>query len=663
MNQVADAILANPVPYTFGKINYLPLGQLCVSPRNVRKKPAKNIPALAADIKVNGVLQNLVGHPIDEEEQRNGLRPFGICAGQGRLGGLEILKAEGEWSDTDLVPVLIVSAGEALAISLAENVQREGMHIADQCVAFRALVAEGRSVADIAARFSVSETVVRRALKLANISPKLLEVFRDDGMDYEQACALALSDDTEQQERIWFESIQEWQRSPREIRAVITKAEVNAATNSLARFIGLDAYEAAGGYVRRDLFSGDGNGGFVADLELLNRLAVEKLTAAADEVRAEGWAWVDAAVRREALMATRVRQLDPERRELTKKEKAEHRKLEQACQSADAALDAHYDAEDSDADGDALHQAVRDAQAALDAFEERCEIWTDEQKAGAGAQVWIDANGELEVRRGLVKPQEVAAAVADGQHAEQAERTTKARPVHSETLCVRLTAHRTAAVQAELAKRPDVAMAYLLYTMIPDVFEEKFDDHWREYHALEATFRPSLDQLSRVADDMTDSTAWRIIDAERTKWAAMMPDELRHLLPWLLEATNDTLSGLFAFCVAAMVNGIARENKPHAVNTLADVLDVDMVRYWKPTQTSYLNHVSKQRIVDVMAQAVSATAAMPLGSMKKGDAAAAAEMQLVESGWLPDVLTNRESTFPIEHPTREAEAADAPDGQ
>ncbi|UMY33509.1 hypothetical protein [Burkholderia contaminans] len=54
---------------------------------------------------------------------------------------------------------------------------------------------------------------------------------------------------------------------------------------------------------------------------------------------------------------------------------------------------------------------------------------------------------------------------------------------------------------------------------------------------------------------------------------------------------------------------------------------------------------------------------MPLGSMKKGDAAAAAEMQLVESGWLPDVLTNRESTFPIEHPTREAEAADAPDGQ
>ncbi|WP_059516570.1 ParB/RepB/Spo0J family partition protein [Burkholderia pseudomultivorans] len=661
MNHVADAILANPVPYTLGKINYLPLGQLCVSPHNVRKKPAKIVPALAADIRVNGVLQNLVGHPIGEDEQRNGLRPFGICAGQGRLGGLEILKAEGEWSDTDLVPVLIVSAGEALAISLAENVQREGMHIADQCVAFRALVAEGRSVADIAARFSVSDAAVRRALKLANISPKLLEVFRDDGMDYEQACALALSDDTEQQERIWFESIQEWQRSPREIRAVITKAEVNAATNALARFIGLDAYEAAGGHVRRDLFTGDGNGGYVADLELLNRLAVEKLTAAAEEVRGEGWAWVDAAVRREALSAMRVRQLDPERRELTKKEKAEHRKLEQALDSAEAALDAHYDAEDSDADGDALHEAVGDAQAALDAFEERCEVWTDEQKAVAGAQVWVNANGELEIRRGVVKPQEAATAVAGGQHAEQAERATKARPVHSETLCVRLTAHRTAAVQAELAKRPDVAMAYLLYTMIPDVFEEQFDDHWREYHALGATFRPSLDQLSRVADDMADSAAWRIIDTERAKWAAMMPNELRHLLPWLLEAGDDVLSGLFAFCVAAMVNGIARENKPHAVNTLADVLDVDMVRYWKPTQASYLNHVSKQRIVDVMAQAISPSAAVPLGSMKKGDAAAAAELQLVESGWLPDVLMNRESTFPIEYPTREVEAVDATD--
>ncbi|WP_321959230.1 ParB/Srx family N-terminal domain-containing protein [Burkholderia cenocepacia] len=655
MNQVADAILANPVPYTFGKINYIPLGQLCVSPRNVRKKPAKNIPQLAADIACNGLLQNLVGHPIDEEGQRSGLRPFGICAGQGRLGGLDILKAKGTWSDTDLVPVLIVSAGEALAISLAENVKREGMHIADQCVAFRELIAEGRSIADIGARLSVSDAVVRRALKLANISSKLLEVFRDDRMDYEQACALALSDDHDQQERIWFEAAQAWQRSPREIRAVITKAEVNAATDSLAVFIGLEAYEAAGGHVRRDLFSGDGNGGFVADLELLNRLAVEKITAVADEVRAEGWAWVESAVRREALAVMRVRQLAPEQREFTKKEKAEHRKLEQAFEQADAALDAHYDAEESEADGDALEQAAREARAAVAEFEERRDVWTDEQKATAGALVWIDGNGRIEIRRGVVKPQESAGTGAGMQSTEPVGKPAKARPVHSETLCERLTAHRTAAVQAELVKRPDVAMAYLLYKMIPDVFEEQFEDHWRDYHALEASFRPSLDRLSRVADDMADSPAWRILDAERAKWTSIMPNELRHLLPWLMEAGDDVKSGLFAFCVAATVNGISRENEPHAVNTLADVLAVDMVRYWKPTQASYLNHVSKQRIVDVMSQAVSATAATPLASMKKGDAAAAAEMQMVETGWLPEVLTNRDSTFPIEHPTRETD--------
>jgi ParB family chromosome partitioning protein len=81
----------------------------------------------------------------------------------------------------------------------------------------------------------------------------------------------------------------------------------------------------------------------------------------------------------------------------------------------------------------------------------------------------------------------------------------------------------------------------------------------------------------------------------------------------------------------------------HPINALCDVLNTDMAKYWTPTRETYLNHVSKARIVEVVSNAVSPEAAAQLAAMKKGEAAAAAEIRLSESGWIPEVLTNREA--------------------
>jgi ParB family transcriptional regulator, chromosome partitioning protein len=51
-------------------------------------------------------------------------------------------------------------------------------------------------------------------------------------------------------------------------------------------------YEAAGGAVLRDLFDAD-SAGWLTDRELVDRLAAEKLAAAAATVRGEGWKWVE----------------------------------------------------------------------------------------------------------------------------------------------------------------------------------------------------------------------------------------------------------------------------------------------------------------------------------------------------------------------------------
>jgi hypothetical protein len=105
-------------------------------------------------------------------------------------------------------------------------------------------------------------------------------------------------------------------------------------------------------------------------------------------------------------------------------------------------------------------------------------------------------------------------------------------------------------------------------------------------------------------------------------------------------ASSSGVAGATSTCSRTRRCGL---NKIGEINALCDVLNVDMARYWTPTRETYLNHVSKARIVEVVANAMSPEAAAPFAAMKKGEAAAAAEIRLSESGWIPEVLTNREA--------------------
>lgn len=78
---------------------------------------------------------------------------------------------------------------------------------------------------------------------------------------------------------------------PEAIRDALTEKHI-AADSELARFVGLAAYEAAGGAVLRDLFDTD-SAGWLTDRDLVDQLAAEKLEAAAATLRGEGWKWVE----------------------------------------------------------------------------------------------------------------------------------------------------------------------------------------------------------------------------------------------------------------------------------------------------------------------------------------------------------------------------------
>ena len=155
---------------------------------------------------------------------------------------------------------------------MTENVVRAAMHPADQVEAFAGLATGGATVADIAARFGVTEKLVEQRLRLGNAAPVLLEAYREGGIDLEVLTAFAVTTDRDRQIAVW-EQVKEQGYRPGawQIKRMLTEDRV-AARTAIARFVGVEAYEAAGGAVTRDLFADeDDNGVWLDDPALLDK--------------------------------------------------------------------------------------------------------------------------------------------------------------------------------------------------------------------------------------------------------------------------------------------------------------------------------------------------------------------------------------------------------
>ena len=143
--------------------------------------------------------------------------------------------------------------------SLAENVQRAPLHPLDQFRAFRDLREKGTSEEEIAAVFFVNLQVVKQRLKLAAVSSKPLDVYAEDDMTLDQLMAFTVNPDHERQEQVWEALQRSHNEEPYYIRRLLTEGAVRAS-DKRAQFVGIAAYEVAGGEVMRDLFQQDDGG-------------------------------------------------------------------------------------------------------------------------------------------------------------------------------------------------------------------------------------------------------------------------------------------------------------------------------------------------------------------------------------------------------------------
>jgi ParB family chromosome partitioning protein len=300
-------------------VEMIPLSKLVPSPSNVRKTGRDlGIEELAASIAGHGLLQNLTVRPVLDAE-RNETGKYEVVAGSRRFAALKLLAKRKVILKNYPVPCAVMTAFSGEEVSLAENIFQAPMHPADQYEAFAKLhTQEGQSAEDIAARFGVTPTVVKQRLRLGAVSPVLMDIYRQGEMTLEQLMAFTITDDHALQERVWKELT--WNKSKEMIRRLLVEGHIEA-TDRRALYIAIDAYEAAGGHVVRDLFDAE-HEGYFDDPELLHRLVAEKLDREADPIRAEGWKWVLVAPEFHYSAASGMRRVFPEAVSLTDEDQA-----------------------------------------------------------------------------------------------------------------------------------------------------------------------------------------------------------------------------------------------------------------------------------------------------------------------------------------------------
>jgi ParB family chromosome partitioning protein len=219
----------------------VPLSALEPSQRNVRRAAAVGIEELAALIDSQGLLQPLcvtrIGDPSDAAASTD--PRFAVEAGGRRLLALRWLAEQGRLAADAPVECRHIDVSRAHEVSLAENSARQEMHPADQFDAFRALVEAGRSVEEVAHRFGVSVLTVQRRLRLANVAPELVALYRAGEASLDQMQALAITSDVEHQLAVW-DSLDTWSRQPWQLRRRLLGDEV-LVDDERVRFVGLGA--------------------------------------------------------------------------------------------------------------------------------------------------------------------------------------------------------------------------------------------------------------------------------------------------------------------------------------------------------------------------------------------------------------------------------------
>lgn len=657
----------------FSRSRDIPFNKLVLSESNVRRtRPETELDELIHDIgRREDLVQGLnVRAILDADGNETGV--FEVPAGGRRYRAIERLIKAKRFPKDGLVPCIVRKSDTKILAeddSLAENLLRAGLHPLDQFRAFQDMLDKGMTEEEIAAAYLTTIQVVKQRLRLNAVSPVLRDAYAQESMTLDMLMAFTVNPDHERQEQVWEAVQHSYNRQPFHIRQLLTETTV-PASDKRARFVGLDAYVAAGGTVLRDLFEDD-NGGWLQNPALLHSLVGERLKTVAEEIGTEGWKWVKIDLDLPYGYDHGLRQVTGSFVDLSDEERVERETLR-----------AEYDRLETEYDGadelpDEIDQRLGEIEEALDAYEKRPVVYDPAEIARAGVFVSVDRDGDVMVDRGYVRPEDEALVAVDGDdesdrgnggvdasatpsvqravitiggqdpEGDDDEEDDGVKPL-PERLVIELTAHRTLALRESVANHPHVALTALLHKLVLDAFK-------RTAHgsAVEAVVREV--HFPVQATDLKDSASAKAIQARVEAWKADMPlDDDDRLWDWIAALDDASRLALLAHCVSYGINALYERPNPYSGNgvsqhgldrrmrdadRLACATGLDMVEAgWRPSVANYLGRVTKSRIVEAVREALGEEKAQLIDHLKKADMAKEAERLLADTGWLPEPL-------------------------
>ncbi len=605
----------------------IPLAHLILSAQNVRISPREDIDALAHSILQQGVLQSLVV----TKSAAKGKAAFEVVAGGRRFAALQKLREQGKIKASFEVPCTVIEAADAVAASLSENTQRQPMCAADQFDAFKRLVDGGRSIEDVAALFSVTPLVVKRRLKLANVAPSLIELFRKDALDLEAMMAFAVIDDHDRQVQV-FESIHKNNHHANWIRQALTTDEL-PSNDRLVRFVTLKAYEKAGGPVRVDLFS-DQKCAYVQDVALLRSLAQAKLDKKVAQVKdEEGAAWAEGRLDCDYSERNAFGRVGMIRKEPS----AKVAKQLAALQSEMSALQESGSEEDDYQRLDVIQDQIEEIEQSLEKPDPRAVKL-------AGILLTVEHDGRVEITRGLIRAEDKKALKALAKSPEVGAGSVAVQPSGegdlggnlSGALRLNLSAQFTAGLQARLDASPSVALRALAATLWVGA-----SANYLSRGEFPVTVRGTPPNLRSHAEGIEAGPACGALAASHAAWETQIGVD-KNVFATLSAWPDTDVIALLAHCTALNTDVIGQRGPSEDAVALASAVALDMRDFWQPSGDAFLKRVPKGIILDALRVVNPALDLTPFEKAKKGELIAMAEPILVAAKWIPAPLRCKE---------------------
>jgi ParB family transcriptional regulator, chromosome partitioning protein len=628
-------------------IKSIPLNKLVASPRNVRRSSdAQADLELKADIEARGLLQNLV---VTSLKKPKGC--FAVEAGERRRRALLALAEEGKLPENHAVDCLVVDVDSGQEASLAENFQRLAMNPADECLAFLALVEQGADPEAIARRFGLTVRFVEGRLRLASLAPVVFEALGAGEISLDIAKAYASSPDVERQAYVFEQVGSAYMAShPDSIRRMMTQATVDAGDRR-ARFVGEEAYLAAGGRIERDLFA-DADEARWLDVGLLERLAKEKLEALATAAASEhGLAFVrptlDSWIGYPATEG--LRRVPVETPPLTDEESARVDALESEIGELVGLLEDEESDDAARADAEAKIAAL---DREIDGIADKAPVIDPEVKAQLGTFLLLDHDGKPKLDAALYAE---VTADEEGDQADASEPSV-AQPEPAEprpaglprVLVDELAIQRRDILAAHVAAGPGFALDLAIFLMIEG---EAGYSSGKKGSTLSAS-RPSDPVFGFKTPNARATVAaaeasqaldrgWteEVTRAERFDAFRSLPDAAR--AAWLGHAVARTLEASV---------GIAGDRACAFHDHLGTLLGIDVAAWWRPTGANYFDRVPKSLALAALSDVGGPTLAGPYAKSKKaelsqacerilsGDFIAEVEVKQAALAWVPDAM-------------------------